>query len=261
MSTPGHAENPTTDDVFLAGLPSGGLRILQPHDGLRSGLDAVMLAASVEAAAGHHVLDAGAGVGVVGLALARRCAGVRVTLLERESVLAGLARSNAERNALGDRTTVVCADLLHPLDSLAALGLMPNNFDHVLANPPFYDAAQVRASPQGLKANASAFEAGDLDRWLRFLAAMAKPGGCLTLIHRAAALPELLDAIGARFGAVKIQPLFPRAGAPASRVLVQGIKGSRGPLQILPGLILHDAAGGFTPATDAILRYGGPLEW
>lgn len=261
MNSMGNAVNPTTDDAFLAGHPGGGLQILQPRNGLRSGLDAIMLAASVEAASGDYALDAGAGVGVVGLALARRCAGARVTMVEREPELAALARVNAGSNALSDRATIVRADLLHPLDTLSELGLRANTFDHVLANPPFYDAAQVRISPHGLKAGASAFEAGDLDRWLRFLAAMAKSDGTLTLIHRASALTEILEAIGNRFAALKVYPLFPRAGAPASRVLVRGVKGSRGPLQILPGLVLHDATGGFTSEADAILRHGAPLGW
>ena len=266
MTVPGDSrtngvEDVTTDDIFLGHFPAGGLKILQPRNGLRSGLDTVMLAASVEATSGMTILDAGAGVGVVGLVVARRCAGVRVTLLERERELTDLARANAQRNGLGDRTTVVCADLLHSLAMLTGSGLAPNSFDHVLANPPFYEADQVRASPHGLKAGASAFDAGDLDRWLRFLAAMAKPGGRLALVHRASALAELLDAIGTRFGALEILPLFPRHGAAASRVLVRGVKGSRGPLRLLSGLILHDAAGGFTSEADAILRNGAPLSW
>ena len=259
MSAAGDVDQPTSDDTFLGGMTGGGLQILQPRHGLRAGLDAVMLAAGVAANAGEHVLDAGAGAGVVGLAVARRCAGVRVTLVERAPELAALAQTNSRRNGFGDRATVVCADLLHPLDTLAVLGLSPHTFDHVVANPPFYDAGQVRASPHGLKAGASAFDAGDLERWLRFLAAMARPGGQLALIHRAGALAEILEAIGARFGALKVFPLFPRQGAAASRVLVRGIKGNRGPLQILPGLILHDAAGGFTSEADAILRHGAPL--
>ena len=52
----------------------------------------------------------------------------------------------------------------------------------------------------------------------------------------------------ARFGALKVLPLHPRAGAPAHRVLVQGIKGSRGPLQLLPGFVLHGDGNAFTPA-------------
>lgn len=255
MTTTETPEDPVTDDIFLGGR----LRILQPRQALRSGLDAVMLAASVGGAPGEAVLDAGAGVGVVGLAVARRCEGVRVTLLEREPDLAALAMLNATRNDLRERTHVVCADLTQPLDRLRAHGLAAGSFDHVLANPPFYDAEQVRASPRALKASATVLAAGDLDRWLRFLAAMAKPGGRLSMIHRADALHEILQAIGNRFGAVTVYPLFPRADTAASRLLVQGIKSHRGPLRILPGLILHEETGGYTARADAILRGGGAL--
>ena len=59
-----------------------------------------------------------------------------------------------------------------------------------------------------------------------------------------------------RFGDIRIAPLFPRRGAAASRILVQGIKGSKAPLQILPGLVLHGEGNDFTPEADAVLRHG-----
>ena len=40
------------------------------------------------------------------------------------------------------------------------------------------------------------------------------------------------------------------------RVLIQGIKGSRAPLQILRGLVLHKANNSFTKEAEAILRDG-----
>ena len=53
------------------------------------------------AGAGEHAVDLGAGVGAAGLALARRVAGLDVTLVEIEPALAALARENAARNGLG----------------------------------------------------------------------------------------------------------------------------------------------------------------
>ena len=250
----------TTDDVFLADAAAGPLHILQPVHGLRSGLDAIMLAAAAPVEPGERVLDAGAGAGVVGLAVARRCPGCSVTLLERSVELAALAQRNVGRNGMTERAIVVCADLTQPVASLRPLGLEPETFDHVLANPPFHDQGRVRNSPHALKAGASAFEDGDLDRWLRFLAAMAKPGGQMTLIHRADALGDVLQAIGARFGTVCVYPLFPRVGEPASRVLVQAIKGSRGPLRMLQGLVLHTGGDGtYTKLSGGILREGRAL--
>jgi tRNA1(Val) A37 N6-methylase TrmN6 len=100
---------------------------------------------------------------------------------------------------------------------------------------------------------------GGLDRWVRFLAAMARPGGRVGLIHRAEALAEVLDALTGRFGGAVVLPLHPRTGEPASRVLVEAVKGSRAPLQLRPGLVLHGPGNTFRPEIAAVLRDGTAL--
>jgi tRNA1(Val) A37 N6-methylase TrmN6 len=50
-----------------------------------------------------------------------------------------------------------------------------------------------------------------------------------------------------------VLPIHPRAGEPAHRIIVRGVKGSRAPLRILPGLMLHEGAG-FTPLVEALHR-------
>lgn len=250
----------TSDDAFLGGL----LRILQPRRGYRAGLDAVLLAAAaptVDAASGEplRVLDAGAGVGVVGLCFARRVAHARVVLVERDPVLAALARENVARNGLGDRVQVLEADVAAPLATSPGLSAAAGSFDLALCNPPFHDAAAGTSARHALKAASHAMPAGSLAHWLRFLAAMARPQGAMALIHRADALGEILEASARRFGALQVRPLHPYAETPASRVLVQGIKGSRAPLQIAAGVILHRPDGRFTEAVEAALRHGHAL--
>jgi tRNA1(Val) A37 N6-methylase TrmN6 len=244
-----------TDDAFLG----GALDVLQPTKGYRAGLDGVLLAASVAAGGGERVLDAGAGVGVVGLAVARRIPHVRVTLVERNRGLAALARQNIARNALAERVHLVEADIVRPLREIAELAAAAGSFDHVVANPPYHVEGQGTAAVDPGKAAANAMPAGALERWLRFMAAMARPGGIATLIHRADALHEILSAVQERFGAAVVLPLHPRADEPASRVLVQAIKDSRGPLELRPPLVLHDAYG-FRPEVEAILRRGVALD-
>jgi tRNA1(Val) A37 N6-methylase TrmN6 len=56
-----------------------------------------------------------------------------------------------------------------------------------------------------------------------------------------------------------VAPLYAREGTAASRVIVQGIKGSKAPMQLLPGLVLHDSTNSFTPEAEAILRDG--MAW
>lgn len=247
-----------TDDAFLG----GALSILQMRGGYRAGLDAVMLAAAVSPNAGQsmlRVLDIGAGVGTAGLCVARRLTDAQVVLLEREPELAELATRNIARNALTARARAVAASVGAPVDELHALGLRDESFTHVLANPPYYDVAAGTLAPDRLKAAAHAMGGDGLEHWARFMARMARPSGVGLIVHRADALPQLLQAFAQRFGAITILPLHPRSGVPASRVLVRGVKGSRAPLRILPGFTLHGEGNGFTAEAQAILRHGGPL--
>ena len=138
--------------------------------------------------------------------------------------------------------------------------LMPAAFAHVLANPPYLAAGRGTEPPDRLKASAHQMDGGDLDAWMRFLATAAAAGATATIIHRADALGALLSALDGRFGALKVFPIFPRTGAAASRVIVQGIKGSRAPMAVLPGLVLHDAGNAFRPEVEAILRHGAALD-
>jgi tRNA1(Val) A37 N6-methylase TrmN6 len=243
----------TTLDAFLG----NALTVAQPRTGYRAGLDAVLLAAACPVETGGRVLDCGAGVGVVGLCVAHRVPGVGVTLVEREAVLASLAAQNISANSFAARARVVTADLTWPLSEIPSLATAAGTFDHVLMNPPYYAQGCGTRAPDRLKDGSHAMPAGAMDAWLRFAAAMTRDGGSLTLIHRADALPDILRGMARRFGRVRIVPLYPRAGEPASRILVQSIKGSRAPLAICDGHILHRADGhGFAPIFDAVLRDG-----
>jgi tRNA1(Val) A37 N6-methylase TrmN6 len=248
------AASPVTEDAFLGGR----LRLLQPRSAYRAGLDAVVLAAAAAARCGQRALDVGAGVGTVGLCLAART-GADVVLLEPEERLAALAVENARRNCLADRVRVVCGRVGLGEPEAAALGLSPESFDHALANPPYHDRARGTEAADPVKAGAHAMAAADLEVWARFMARMVAPGGTATLIHKAEALPAVLAALAIRFGALRVLPLQPRAESPANRIIVQGVKGSRAPLVLLPAFVLHGTGHAFRPEAEAILRDGAPL--
>jgi tRNA1(Val) A37 N6-methylase TrmN6 len=245
-----------SEDAFLG----GALRILQPKSGYRAGIDPVLLAASLHVTDTAQVLDAGAGVGVAGLALARRLAQAKVTLVEQDPFLVEIARSNIARNGMADRVQALAADITRPLSACPDLHAMAERFDHVLANPPFMVHGRGTAAGDPIKAAANAMPAGDLERWMRFAAAMLRPGGTLALIHRADALPDVLAALDGRFGATAVLPVHPYADKPASRILVHAAKGSRAPLRLLPGLVLHTGDRNFSADVEAVLRHGAALD-
>ncbi|MBU2118060.1 MAG: hypothetical protein KJ954_10740, partial [Alphaproteobacteria bacterium] len=65
-------------EVEENGLLGGRVRLLQPRDGYRAGMDAALLAAAVAAQTGETVLEAGCGAGAVLCQVGARRAGVRL---------------------------------------------------------------------------------------------------------------------------------------------------------------------------------------
>jgi tRNA1(Val) A37 N6-methylase TrmN6 len=244
-----------TCDAFLDGRVS----IRQHRTGFRSGLDAVFLAAACPAEASSHVLEAGCGAGAACLCLLARVPGARATGVEIDEDLAALAAENAAANDAAGRFEVIAADVTSPWAQLESLGLRRDAYDHVIANPPFYSEGHLRPAKDRANARARAMPEGELEDWLRFLAATAKPSGTCTIIHTAEALPKLLSAFERRFGGLRITPLYPRADAPAIRVIISGTKGSAAPVTITSGIILHEKDGKPTRAAEAILREGCAL--
>jgi tRNA1(Val) A37 N6-methylase TrmN6 len=245
----------STDD-FLGGR----LNIVQPRGGHRAGSDAVFLAAAVPAKSGERVLDAGSGVGVAGLCLLARVPGIAVTAVEIDAGLGALAAENAARNGFSAKFEVVTADVTSPGKALAAAGLKAESYDHVIANPPFHAEGKVRVAPDAARASAHVMSQGGLSAWVRFFAAMAKPGALLTLIHRPDCLGELLELLDGRFGDIAVLPLFAKQDEPATRIIVQAKKGSRAGLSLLQGPVLHDQDGRYTDEAEAVLRGGEALR-
>ena len=247
----------TTEDGFLGGR----LSLLQPAKGYRAGIDAVLLAASIPARKGERALEAGAGVGVACACLAARVEGLEVDGLELQPELVALAQENIRRNGFAERVSVLEGDIGQRVRDLAALGLEPNSYHHVFANPPFHDPASSPVSPNESKAKAHMTLGSDLEDWVRFACIMARHKGTVTFVHRANALGALLASLQGHVGGIEVFPLWPALGKPASRVLVRGVRGSRAPLVLRQGLVLHRRDGRFSEAAEAILRGGEALHF
>ena len=243
-----------TGDLWLG----GGLALVQPKRGHRVGTDAALLVAAAGAPEGR-IVDVGAGVGAVGLALAKSSALAAVDLVEINSELADLAEGNAARNGLQARTRVLRLDAINSRERRAAGLVEAANF--VVTNPPFFDAAAVRASPHESKARAHVMPRAGLVDWIQASLAMLAPSGRFLMIHRPDALATILAAIGNRLGALALLPVHPAKGASAHRLLVSGVKGSKAPLRLAPALVLHGADGRLTAEADAIHRGERRIDW
>ncbi|WP_460449258.1 tRNA1(Val) (adenine(37)-N6)-methyltransferase [Alsobacter sp. SYSU BS001988] len=249
------------DEVSTDLLLGGRLRLLQPARGHRAGTDAALLAAAAPADFAGEAVDIGASTGAVGLSLALRARAARVRLVELDPRLAALAERNVALNGLEARVTVTQGDILAGFAARRAAGLAQESADLALTNPPYLDASAHRASPDGARSNAHVMPAEGLEAWIKAAAGLLRSRGALVVVHRADALPAVLRAMGPRFGDVAVLPVHPRAGEPASRVLVRGVKGGRGPFRLCAGIVLHQDGGAFTPFAEALHRGEAALAW
>ncbi|HWY63001.1 MAG TPA: methyltransferase [Rhizomicrobium sp.] len=231
-------------ETFLGGR----VRVEQPQAGFRSGLDAVMLAAAIPARAGETALELGAGAGTASLCLASRVQHVTITGVEIDPDLALLAGRNAGVNGMATRVTFAAADVF------ALPAGLRREFDHVLVNPPFHGDGV--APPDTARARALKDE-GQFTDWMRIGLQRTVSGGYFTAILRTDRLGEALAALPPT--GISVIPLWPKAGEPAKRVILQVRKGSRAPFALLQGLVLHDASGAYSPEADAVLRCGEAL--
>ena len=239
------------DELTHGHLLDGRVRYAQPRRGFRSGIEPVLLAASIPARPGARVLEGGCGAGATLLCLAARVPGIRALGIERDPGLAALARQNAAANGW--------ADLAFAAADIAAVP--PDQpFDHACANPPYHSDAGT-ASPDTARRAAKRAAAGLLAVWAAALARPLRPRGTLTFILPAAVLPEAMQAfVVAGCAPTAMLPLWAGPGRAAKLLLLRGVKGSRAPFRVLPGLILHAPDGGFTATTESLLRKGERLE-
>lgn len=240
-------------DAIDTALLNGRVRLWQPADGYRAGMDAALLAAAVPARPGQRVFEAGCGAGAVMLSLHARHPGISVTGLERDAAMAELARVNAARN--GADAQVITGEVAA---GFRALGL--ERFDWAMSNPPFFDDPGALRAPAPGKRGAWMADDG-LQAWTDLLLAATRDGGGIAMIHRADRLADILALLGAKAGSFTVTGVHPYADQPAKRVIVRAIRGGKAPLKLTPPLILHDRTGAkHTPMAEAVLRGEAALD-
>ncbi len=235
----------TTTDAFLGGK----IAAIQPAQGYRAGVDAVLLAAATPAQSGQSVLELGCGVGVASLCLCARVPQLRVTGVEVQPDYAALAAQNG--------VDVVQADIRAlPAD------IRNTQYDHVIANPPYFERSKGSAAPD---AGRDVAMGGDtpLSDWLDVAAKRLAPKGYFTLILRIERLPETLENL--RLGSIIVRPIAARAGAEPHLFLLQARHSGRAPFRLMSPLIMHDGTmhdadrENYTDRVRGVLRNGDAL--
>ena len=243
--------NEFTKDSFLG----GGIRIWQPKKGYRAGIDPILLAASVNVSAGQKVLDLGCGVGTASFAIGYRVKNVELYGIEIQKVFADLADLNSKEN--GIEFQVECANI-----SKLSSNITSKNFDHVIANPPYFDR---KSSVRGINVSKekSFGDTRPISEWLKVAAKRAKPKGFVHFIVRSDRLMEIFTNMPNSLGSLVITPVISRKNENAKLTILHAKKNGRAGFIISSPIVLHplksDSREKYVPEVDKVLRNGASL--
>lgn len=240
-----------TINAFLGGRA----QIAQPTDGYRAGTDPVLLAASIPATPGQSVLELGCGGGVGLVLLGTRVPGLDLAGVELQPGYADLARRNTVQNACP--AEIYCADLASLPPPLRA-----RRFDHVMANPPYFEASR-RTMATAQDRELALAGGTPLEAWVTAAARRLAPGGYATFIQSAERLPELLTAMQSCLGSLVVWPVQGRPDRAPKLVLVRGRKSGRAAFRLHAPLVLHAGPSGadYRPQIEAVMRQAAPLPF
>lgn len=242
--------NTTLDAIF-----DGALTLEQPRDGHRFGIDSVILACQALHQPPGAILDVGCGCGVLALIAGHKHPHAHLFGLDIQTEFVAIARRNAERNALTDRTQFDVGDIR----TSTPPQWPEQGFALILMNPPYFPKGAGRLNPDDGKAIARHELHGDLAALLSASAVHLHKRGVLRMIYPAEATPRALDAArraGLKVGALR--PVHAFADQPARFILLELRRAGRQEMSLTPGLIMYTARPGrqYTPAITAMLQEG-----
>ena len=241
----------TTDKLL-----GGRVTLIQPEHGYRTAIDPILLAAAVPARSGNEILEVGSGTGAASFCLAARVPDIQITGLELQSTFVDLANESARLNGKNQNIIFFYGDLLFPPCTLPSY-----QFDHVMANPPYFMRGQRISSPNPQKEKAYVEGEAVLADWIYFALAKVRDGGSVTLVHLYDRREEVITGLAKGAGKISIFPIWPKMrGHGSKRVIIQGRKGQKGSTVLANGLVLHDSQGNFTKQASKILSDAGELN-
>jgi tRNA1Val (adenine37-N6)-methyltransferase len=219
----------TRDSVW-----NGRLVLEQPAkgEGYRFCLDPILLAQFVELRKHEHVLELGAGCGVLGLMLLESRKLKQVTAVELQPALSRLALVNAQRNGWESSYRLIEGDL-----RTVELPMV----DGVIFNPPYFKDGHGSPSPNKIRDQARHERHGSLQDFVEAGSRSLHDKAWLAAIVPAVRGDEMIDLCRQR-GLAKIRQrkVRPHLHANSNQILFQAWKCGCADLDTIQDLVVHD---------------------
>lgn len=235
-----------TRDTILG----GALTVVQPRDGYRFSVDAILLARFATARSRDRVLELGAGCGVISIVIAAIARPRETIALEIQPRMARLVARNARDNGFSN-LHCRCADIR----AAHIPGIKQASFDLVVCNPPFHARGAGRQSPNRSRRQARGDTGASLAEFTTAARRYVRNGGRVAIIFAASRSAELISTLRAnRLEPKRMRFVHPRMELPASSVLIEARANGGIEVTVEPPLALEERAGVYTEEMRTLLE-------
>lgn len=240
LSSPLKGEDETLDCFYM-----GRILVLQKKKGYRFSVDAPLLADFIQTRPEDEILELGTGNGIISLLLSVKPF-KHITALEIQESLADLARRNVQINSLGEKITVIHADLRK---------FQPEKkFNIIFSNPPYIRKGEGHLSSSEERSVAKHELKCDIFDIMERAGKLLTKKGRAYIIFQAKRKKELLQA--AAQNGLKVESIrfvCPRKGNPPNQILTS-FSFSSVQETVLPPFVLYDEKGKNTDEAEEIFR-------
>ncbi|WP_378951259.1 tRNA1(Val) (adenine(37)-N6)-methyltransferase [Pelosinus sp. sgz500959] len=230
------------DDLLI-----GQLKVIQSETEFCFSLDAVLLAHFVTVRQGDRAVDLGTGTGVIAFLLTARGAG-RIQGLELSESMAAMAKRSVILNNLEDKVEIIQGDLCNVKELFPA-----GQYDLVVSNPPYRPVGGGYISPNDRVAMAKHEVTATLQDVVNGARHLVKTRGRFAMVHLPERMAEILVAMSqAGIEPKRLQLVHSTVDKKPKMLLVEGIRGGKPGLEVLPPLIVYQSDGSYS---DEIQKY------
>lgn len=222
--------NVTLDDLMC------GYKIIQPKNGFRFSLDAVLLAHFTAIKKNDIVVDFCAGSGVIALLICAHNDIKKITCFEIQLKFCDLIKKSIELNYLQDKISVLNKDLAYASDILGF-----ESVDVVTCNPPYLKNNTGKISDDESFNIARREVKTNLETVIKSASKILKNKGRFALVHLAQRADEIFILMKKYNIPVKRARLVqPDTDNEPNLILVEGIKNSSSTIKWLPTLNIYE---------------------
>lgn len=218
------------------------------NDTHRFGTDAVLLASFAAPKGRDKACDMGTGCGIIPFVWCARPAPDRITAIEIQPDACELVRKSAQMSGLESRIDIICGDL-----RVVSREISGGSFTLVTMNPPYKPlGGGIISESEGEKLTRHETTC-TLDDATEAAARMLNFGGRFCICHRPERLTDILFSMRSNgLEPKRVRFVSQRADRAPWLVLVEGKKGAKSGLIVMPQLVMEDENGNPTKEIDEI---------